>query len=164
MRTALISLLVLLAPAASAHELPVSSATVSLRDGLVTVDATLDMRRWLSSAGGGELNRMLAALKKQAAREVVITLGDKRVPLKVVGFPSADQVHAALQAASKPRKGKRHYHPALLPVRLEARKALRGGAALKVTFPKALGPVVVSFVQPRTRYLKPGQAASFKVR
>jgi hypothetical protein len=64
-------------------------------------------------------------------------------------------------AATLSAEGKEHGR--LVPVRIEASGAFHDPKAMSLAMPSALGPVLVTLVQPVTRYAAPGAPASFVV-
>jgi len=54
-------------------------------------------------------------------------------------------------------------HGARVRLALDAPDAVPGASELRLTLPPALGPVLVSFVQPASAYTAPGGSASFRV-
>lgn len=141
-----------------AHELSGSTATVVLRDGLVRVDANLDIRAWLSTQPRGELTAMLATARTQAAT-LVVRIDGRPMPMTLVKFPTAEQVHRVLQ--SPETKGHSH-GPRVVPVRWQATRSVPNAHAVSVQFPPAIGRVLVSFVEPRSQIAEPGAAVGFK--
>lgn len=161
MRAALfVALLGLLATGAAAHELSGSTATVSLRDGLITIDANLDIVTWLSSQPEGDLTAMVAAARAQA-QAIVVQVDGVAVALELLHFPTTRQVHAVLQ---RPAPADHRHAPKIVAVQWRALKAVPTAKSVTVRFPLALGPILVAFVEPRSQILGAGQAARFPTR
>lgn len=158
----LFSLLLATVPVSAglAHELSGSTATVVLRDGLVRVDANLDIRAWLSTQPTGELTAMLATARQQATA-LVVHVDGQPIAMTLVDFPTAQQVHGVLQSP----QAKGHVHMArVVPVRWRATQAVPNAQAVSVRFPTGVGSLLVSFVEPRSQVAEPGTTATFKSR
>lgn len=145
---------------APAHELPGSTATVVLRDGLVTVEANLDIKTWLRAQKARELTQMLASARSQAA-SLTVQLNGRVVPMTLTRFPTAARVHQILQRTSAKEKGHTHA-PKVVKVHWRAARATPAAKAVTVSFPKSIGPVLVSFVEPHSQVVPAGGAAHFK--
>lgn len=158
--------LALAAAPCHAHPLDIGTARVSLRDDHVEVLAELDLFT-LADAGPttlatepeGELTARVARLRQALEAGTVLEVDGRRA-LLVATCPSTGEVRAA--AATLSSQGKEHGE--LLRVRFEARDAFREPRRVALGLPPALGPVLVTFVQPASRYAAPGSVATFDVR
>jgi len=148
------------AAAAHAHELPGSTATVTLRDGLVTIDAHLDVDAWMRAQTARALPAMVASAKAQA-ESLTVRVDGQPVTMTLQRFPTADEVHRVLQ---RPGRADHGHHPKVVTVRWRATRAEPSATTVIVRFPEAVGPVLVSFVEPRSRVIAPGGAARFESR
>ncbi|PRP90964.1 hypothetical protein ENSA5_60390 [Enhygromyxa salina] len=146
--TALV-LVTLFARQAHAHELETNTARVSLRDGNLTIDLRAD-------AGSlPDPDALLAGTR--------LKLDGAEVALELRSFPSREQlVNAAAAVAIETDLGG-HAHARLLPVEYESASAGWSGQTLEIHFPAELGPVLVTFVQPKTQQLQAGATARFEV-
>ena len=81
------------------------------------------------------------------------------VPLELRGLLSPPELRAFAATLSAAQKD----HGELVRLRFEAPQAVRGAKSVSLSLPPALGPIVVSFVQPATRYARPGESAMFDV-
>lgn len=142
--------------AAAAHELPGSTATVVVRDGLVTIDANLDVETWMRAQPSGKLEVMVAAAKKEASAISVLVDGQK-MEMELLAFPTVEQVHAVLQ-----QKSDGHSHPKLVQVRWQAKRTAPRLVSVAVAFPTDIGPVLVTYLEPRSQLVQPGGTALFE--
>jgi hypothetical protein len=155
-----------------AHDLDVSTARITLRDGHVEVLAELDMLSLLSNPGdqGATLTALAAAPEAALAgrlaearealeRESSVESDAGAVPLVLRMFPTPAQVRATAAAASteSPR------HRPTLKLRLEATRPVRAAPSVSVRLPASAGPVLYTFAQPAVSLASPGAAASFVV-
>ncbi|MFT5429817.1 MAG: hypothetical protein ACI9OJ_000489 [Myxococcota bacterium] len=159
-RTILGLIVGLWAVGASAHQLPGSTATVVLRDGLVTIKANLEIEVWIRAQPAGDLTAMVAAAKKQATK-LTVRVDGKTVPMTLEQFPSVAAIHALLQ---QPKPKAHGHHPKVVAVQWRATRAVPDAAVVTVNFPRSVGRVLVSFVEPRSRVVAPGATANFKSR
>jgi len=144
--------------AADAHQLPGSTATVALRDGLVTVEGHLDIAAWMRAQTASHLPEMVASAKAQAAA-LTVRLDGEPVPMTLERFPSVDRIHAVLQ---RPAGDGEAHHPKVVRVQWRAVRAMPGASSVTVRLPEAVGHVLVSFVEPRSRLATPGGTARFE--
>lgn len=159
-------LVALLSTAAWAHTLTESTARVTLRDGHVDVLADVDLfllvgtdPTSLAVATEAELGALLAQLRQTLEDQTRLSVDGAPVTLVLHGLPSASQLRvvAAVLSASG------HQHGELVRVSFDAAAATPGAQRVSLSMPPALGPTLVSFIQPVARYTPPGAAASFKV-
>lgn len=150
----------------SAHDLHEGTARVTLRDDHLEVTADWDVLP-LTGATPTELavatDDALAEVHRRVRRvveeETRLEVDGARVALEVTAFPSAPELRA-LAATASAAGG---HHGEKVRLRLEVRRAVPGARHLTLTTPRAVGPVVASFVQPVTRYLRGGERAAFDV-
>jgi hypothetical protein len=155
---------------ASAHELAMTTARVSLRDNQLEVHVELDALAFVaniaavkSSALEGLDDAALAALvaRAEAALEAGAHLDADGAPigLQIREFPSPADLRAlAAKHAAAPEE-----HGALSRVELEGARPAAGAHRITLSLPPALGEALISFVQPTTRWTQPGVAAGFSV-
>ncbi|WP_052549550.1 hypothetical protein [Enhygromyxa salina] len=148
----LVTALLLFAPFgrhAHAHELETNTARVSLRDENLTI--------YLRADAGSlpDPDALLAGTRLQ--------LDGAEVALELRSFPSREQLVSAAAAVAIETDLGGHAHARLLPVELESASAGWSGQTLEIHFPAELGPVLVTFVQPKTQQLQAGVAARFDV-
>lgn len=148
---------VLWASSASAHELPGSTATVTLRDGLVTVEANLDIEALMRAQTTGELTAMTLAARKQAEL-LEVRLDGLPLPMKLTRFPNAAHIHQVLQRP----QGNAHNHPKIVQVNWQAQRVSPTASQVTIAFPPEFGQILVSFVEPRSQLVAPGVAARFR--
>lgn len=157
----------LLSTLADAHELPTSTARVSLRDLALEVSAEIDplpllaqiQKADLASLREEELVSLLARAKEVLETETRLLADGQRVDLMLTIGIEPSEVRSLLALSPEAR----HTHAHLVPIRWEAKEPLAAAKQLSLALPTALGPVLISFVQPQSRYAMPGSAASFSV-
>lgn len=88
-----------------------------------------------------------------------VQVDEVRVPLEIRIFPSPEEMRAV---AENPNATP-HEHGQLMTVRWEATERFANPQKVSLTFPKEIGPVLITFVQPTTRWTQPGSAAVFPV-
>jgi hypothetical protein len=156
---------------AAAHALDLTTARVSLRDGLVDVTCEVDVVAMVARAAGGgadatalatagddELARLVATARGALEAGAGLEVDSTSVPLVLRAFPTPTEVRfLAAHASASPSA-----HPAASAVRLEAARAVAGARAVRVVLPASLGRVLYTFVQPETRLANAGAAASFE--
>ena len=152
--------------AATAHDLEEGTARITLRDDHVDVVAEWDLflladatPTALATASDEALAAARARLQRTIEDGTQLRVDGAPVALHLTGWPSAAELRglaAALSAAGSS-------HGSRVRMRLEAAQAIPGAAHLTLAVPPRLGPVVVSFVQPATRYTRPGATADFTV-
>ena len=160
-------LLAMLAPAAAtAHALDVGTARVTLRDEHVEVLAEWDLfllveatPTVVATQSEADLAETHRKLRRAVERETTLKVDGQPRALELRGFPAPPELRA--MAATMSAGGQDH--GALVRLRLEAPDTVRDARTLTLTTPKGLGAVAVSFVQPATRYVASGEAATFTV-
>ena len=164
-----------------AHELDLTTATVSLRDSHVEVVVNLDVVRlvgqfigksapagapgsalgatMLAIAAESDLESYVARAREELQHGARLDVDGQSVALELRQFPAPPEVRGlAAQASAAPEQ-----HANYIPVRFEARPSFEGARSISVTLPKVLGAVLFSFVQPRTRLGMPGASSTFAV-
>lgn len=169
MRLVLVLALLLLLPlcsAARAHALDLSTARVTLRDDHIEVLAEIDLMLLLEAgptavaiSGEAELRGWLERARQVLEAKTQLTVDGTQVALTLGDLPTPPQVRAL--AATLSAAGRDHGE--LVRLRFAAPQAVPGARTLTLTLPAPLGPVLVSFVQPATRYAPPGMAVAFDV-
>ncbi len=134
---------------AQAHDLEGNTAQVSLRDGNLRIHLRI------------RADALPASKALQAG--TLVKIDGRTVPLKLRTYPNRDAVMRALASAAIEADLGAHAHPAYFRVDLESEEAGWVGNTLSVQFPRRLGPVLVSFVQPKTQLLSQGATAAFDV-
>jgi hypothetical protein len=162
-----VALGLLLAPAAAhAHALDVATARVSLRDEHLEVQAEWDLfllleldPTALATASESALSDAHRRMVQRLESETRALVDGRPAALKLTGSPSPPELRAL--AATLSAAGQTH--GTLVRLRLEAPERLSEARSIALVAPQALGQVAVTFVQPATRFVAPGQAAAFTV-
>jgi hypothetical protein len=157
----------LIAAVAGAHSLTESTARLTLRDGhfelsadvdlllLAEIDATA-MATASPSALGSEHARLRQVLESQTA----LVVDGLRIPLRLATFLEPMQLQVVAAALSAEGRS----HGGLVRIVFDSAMLAPTASTVTLTLPPALGPVLVSLVQPTTRYAPPGQSAAFVLR
>lgn len=156
----------LVGASAAAHPLEEGTARVSLRDDHVEVLVDWDVFRLVDAAptavatsDDAALMETHARLRRRVESETTLHVDGAQVSLRATGFPTPE----ALRAMAATLSASGQDHGARARMRLEAQRAVPGARRVGLSAPRALGPVVISFVQPATWYAQPGERASFDV-
>ncbi len=151
---------------ARAHSLDEGTARVTLRDEHVEVTTEWDLFLLVdrsptdvATARAETLAETYGRLRRAIEEGTTLRADGSRVPLELTGAPSAEELRAL--AATLSASGREH--GARVRLRLESRSPVRDVRRVTLSVPPALGPVVVTFVQPATWYTRPGATASFDV-
>jgi len=151
---------------AGAHALDVGTARVTLRDAHVDVIAEWDLfllvegtPTSVATASETELATTHAKLKHAIEAQTVLEVDARTAALALTGFPGPNELRAVAAALS----AEGNDHGALVRMRLEASRAFPSATTIALRTPLALGPVLVSFVQPASSLVAPGGVASFPV-
>ena len=162
----LATVLLLWGSVARAHALDLSTARVTLRDEHVEV--LLDLDPFLLAgadptdvaiASEDDLTACLLHARHVLESQTILKADGAPLGLVLRGFPAPPEFRA--MAAVRSAAQKEHGDPVRL--RMEASQTVAGARSLSLLLPAVLGPSVVSFVQPTTRYAAPGLATSFTV-
>jgi hypothetical protein len=151
---------------ARAHSLDEGTARITLRDEHVEVTAEWDIFLLVdrsptdvATARAETLNETHARLWRVIEEGTTLRADGARVALELTGGPSPQEFRAL--AATLSASGREHGERVRL--RLESRVPVRNARRVTLSVPPALGPVVVTFVQPASWYTRPGATASFDV-
>lgn len=152
---------------ADAHALDLTTARVSLRDAHAEVIIELDLLQLfsktpteLATLPDSELDAALQDVKKLIQTQTVLSCDSHGLPVVVTGFPGRDD----LRAMAATTAGSDKQHGPLVRIRLESPATLRQAETIGIRLPSAVGPGVVTFVQPTTHFVSTGQSVSFAVR
>lgn len=164
--TRAIALALSLTGSAVAHPLEEGTARITLRDGHVDVVAEWDLfalvaapPTTVATCDETTLGSLHDGLRHRIETETALRVDGTAVPLSLTGAPDRAEFRAL--AAQLSAAGQEH--GARVRLRLESARTVQGARRLSLRAPAALGPVVVSFVQPASRYLRPGSEADFEV-
>lgn len=154
------------AGSAQAHALDVGTARVTLRDAHVEVIAEWDLfllvegtPTTVATASESDLVTLHAKLEHAIEAQTVLEVDARTTPMALTGFPGPNELRGIAAALSAEGKD----HGALVRMRLEAPAAFPAATSVALRTPVALGPVLVSFVQPASSLVAPGGRASFPV-
>ena len=149
-----------------AHALDLGTARLTLRDDHVEILAEVDLFLLCDASPTAIAISTEPELGAQSARLVTavetgtkLTIDGGPVSLRVRAMPPPAELRA--MAATLSADGKEHGR--LVPIRIEALGAFHEPKSMSLVLPSALGPVLVTLVQPVTRYAAPGAPASFVV-
>lgn len=152
--------------AAQAHPLDESTARVTLRDAHLEVVIDCDLFLMVSStptevatSTDESLRETHARLRRELEAGASLRVDGALAPLSVTGFIEP----AELRAMAATLSASRETHGARARVRLESPRVYDSPRAVTLSGPASLGPLVVTFTQPSTRYAWPGRPASFDV-
>jgi len=143
----------------TAHALKETSAHITLRDGQVEIRLSTDINRWQTLLQEnkawlmGDIDQVMPAdlnpkqnqtfLKKLLQKKTNISINNKKVVLDVVSIPAlAEQQHG-------------HY----AEIVLSGKHTNTTVDQLNIQFPKSLGAVHASIVQPKYKMMTPGSRA-----
>lgn len=151
---------------AQAHPLDESTARVSLREAHLEVVVDCDVFLMVSpsptevaTASEGSLRATHARLRRELESGTSLRVDGALVPLTVTGFVEAPELRAMAATLSASAQT----HGARARIRLESSRVYDNPRSITLSGPAALGPLVVTFIQPATRYAWPGRPASFEV-
>lgn len=152
---------------AHAHTLSMNTARISLRDEHIELQAEIDPRVFASrldpqTSDFGKLDA--AALQAWVTRANEILA--KQTTLRVDGQPVDAELRLGIDSKLLDEQSRASAAPAhehLVPIRWEVREPFVAAKRIEVVFPAALGPVLVTFVQPATHWTAPGTTAGFSV-
>lgn len=150
-----------------AHELPAATARVSLRDMALEISADIDPLPLLahihpvdlSSLNEEQLASLLARSNQVLENETRLFADGQRINMTLTIPIDPSELRNLLSFSPEAR----HTHAKRIPIRWEAKDPLPSAQHLSLTLPAALGPVLISFVQPQSRYTAPGNTATFSV-
>lgn len=166
LRASLLAACLAVSAPSMAHPIEEGTARVTLRDDHLEVAADWDLfllvdgtPTAVATSTDEALATTYARLRREIEEGTSLRVDGASLPLSLTGFISAAELRA--MAATLSAAGQ--LHGERVRMRLEARRAVPGARVVTLSAPAALGPVVVSFVQPSTRYAWPGRPASFDV-
>lgn len=151
---------------ASAHTLSISTARVVLRQNHLEVQAEWDAFGLVAMSPTDVATLPEAALTSvhqrwldSLAAESKLEVDGRVLPVRVTSAPDRDELRA--MAADMSATGRDH--GLLVPLRLEGPLLPQRPRQVQWRSPAAVGPVLVSFVQPVTRLVTSGESAGFVV-
>ncbi len=154
------------ARAAVAHMTTEATARVSLRDGHFNVVADVDVLTLvraeptaLATGDDDALARTLAAAGQTLVDGTRLVVDGAALPLAVQTLPALPELRATAAWLSSQGQD----HGASLSFVLQATTVVTEPRAVALSLPLAVGPVIATFVQPETRYIRAGDAATFAV-
>lgn len=161
-------------PAAIAHELPGTTARITLRDGHVEVRLEVAPVQWLQRVSGGDAGdvRFLAqadpagldVLRQRARAELgeaaVLRVDGRAVRPTAVRFPGEPIVRETVVRALLQEAAGRPAPPGHVSVVLEARLEAAPGR-IDLALPPSMGPFQAELIAPRTTIAPAGGAAHF---
>jgi phosphatidylethanolamine-binding protein (PEBP) family uncharacterized protein len=149
-----------------AHELSTATARITLRDGHLEVLADVDLflladrgPTEVATASEPDLAALLARIRDVVVHQTRLVVDGSDLALALRGLPSAAELRAIAAALSASHRD----HGELVRLRLEARAARPVPQSIALSLPPGFGPVIVSLVQPTTRYVAAGAPAWFDV-
>ncbi len=149
-----------------AHALQANTAKVTLRDGHLDLVADIDLfalatqsSTQLATGSEAALRDQATELKNRLLREVTVQVDGVRIPLVLREFPTALEIRALAAELSS----KLSDHGTLVHITFESPTDANLAAKIAVQMPVALGPTLVSFVQPASHYANAGDTATFTV-
>ncbi len=169
------SLLLLLLCPAQAHELHEPTARVTLRSGHAEVRLRLDMLDAMGRIGEPGVPiahlpavdptgfaALAAKTRAQLAAETVLWVEGRRVPLALTAFPRTEALVELARQQAMQKLVDPHAHAPRWEVRLEVRLKARP-AEVALELPKALGPMMVTFVEPTITRATPGHPSRYRL-
>jgi hypothetical protein len=152
--------------AAEAHTLSISTTRVVLRDRHIEVQAEWDAFALVDATPTAVATMTDADLEAAHRRwltrlsaESRLTVDDHGLPVRVAAAPTRDELRAAAAQLSAAGQD----HGMLLRIRFDGPLLVGEPARVAWTSPPALGPVLVSFMQPAARLAAPGEQVAFAV-
>ncbi len=172
---AVLMMLALWASPARAHELPGTTATLTVRPGHLEVRISVALLPWLARLDGVTEAQVAAEVQEAPARlelrwararatlvrDVALVIDGHAVTPAAVRAPALDVVReVAARARVGAVLGDTHAHPERVVVVLEVRLEHRP-SALTARLPAAMGPAVIQLIEPAVRSVPPAQDARF---
>lgn len=155
-----------------AHPLHLNTAQLTLRDAHLEVLLHVELMPLLARlapepasadplvlAAGSESQLMEASdrVTKLLSTGVRLSVDGQPIPLELRSFPTPAELRALAGVSAL------NGHGELTGIHLEATQLTPEAQAVALTLPEALGPVLISFVQPSSQYTTPGATARFPV-
>ncbi|MFO0560383.1 MAG: hypothetical protein U0269_20370 [Polyangiales bacterium] len=160
------SALSLASASAAAHPSEEGTARITLRDEHIEVVVEWDLFLLVersptdvATSSADALAREHQALVRRIEAQTRLFVDETPVPLALRGAPGPDELRAIAAQLSADSLT----HGARVRMRLEARGAHPSAHRVSFVAPSALGPVIVSFVQPASRYALAGTRSTFDV-
>jgi hypothetical protein len=157
----------LVASVAAAHALTESTARLSLRDGHFELSADVDLMLLadldataVATASTSDLVAAHARLRQALESQTALVVDGVKIPLRLTAFPEPTQLQVVAAALSAEGRS----HGGMVRIVFDSETLAPAASAVALSLSPALGPVVVSLVQPTTRYAPPGQPAVFALR
>ncbi|HYX36570.1 MAG TPA: hypothetical protein VE954_25965 [Oligoflexus sp.] len=148
---------------ALAHEAEEASVGLTLRDKAVEVRLNIDVDSWVEGITGlplpmehPEALEPMLLIARNNLQQMVLTVGGKKVDLVLVQFPAAEElIHEAED----------HGHSGHMrsTVILKGTLTTPAQGEVALSAPKEMGPVIMSFYQPKTLWVPAASKAHFKV-
>lgn len=162
MTAVMMGVMTLVAALATAHPLEENTARITLRDGNLEVRLDVDLDGWIralrtapeSNASSQAPTEAQRRLEQHLIEQTHVLVDDAPVLFTKLRVQPLDQT-AHPQAS-------RHPGPTATFL-LEAACPVARPATVQITLPATLGPTVVNFVQPTTRWTAPGATNTFAV-
>jgi hypothetical protein len=174
----LVAAALLLSPMTHAHELPITTGTVTLRDGHLRVDLHADVLSWLQRLDDGAhdvpverltlvdpeaLTTLITEAKRQLVDELRISADGANVTPERVQFPAKNLIDDAAQKRIMARIVDPKASGPHLALVIEAR-LLGRPSSITVRLPPSLGESVLSVVEPVSHTLAAGEAMTYERR
>lgn len=147
-----------------AHEAEEASVGISLRDKAIELRVNVDLAEWIETVTGlrPRLDRAeglepLLLIAYNNLREAKLSADGENLPLTITHFPDVAEVLA------QPQRGEHEGH-LRFTIWMSAVLANGGAKDIRLSMPKELGPVIMSFSQPVTRWIPKGSTGSFSIR
>jgi hypothetical protein len=151
---------------ATAHELHANTARITLRDGHLDIAAEVDLfaltnqsATQIATASELDLASYITALKSRLQREMVLVVDGVTVPLLLRGFPGSSEMRGLAAELSSINTE----HGMLVRLEFESPTDANQAQMIALQLPAALGPTLMSFVQPASSYATAGAMSSFMV-
>lgn len=163
-------------PSAHAHSLEVTTARITLRDGHVAVTAQLDVLELMQTTRAtDDVPLGLLAVVDPAAfdtlakdtwsavqRDTTLVVDGAPVVPADWSFPDIEDLRAEAQRAFMAQAVDEHVHPRFSSLSFEAPLS-RPPSRIEVALPHAVGPVLMSFVQPVSQLAEAGASVGIHV-
>lgn len=164
---------------AHAHDYHGSSASVSLRDGNVSIVVHTDLVDLLSRSNdfadrlklgrlpASELEQAIGRTQDEITNGQWLFLNGQPMKLKIRHFPDSTEIATAatkafIRTQLEGDKGGSHAHPTTSIIKLEAEKHQIDVSDVVVKFPESWGDLLITFTEPHTQLLQAGHEVSLK--
>ncbi|MCB9744402.1 MAG: hypothetical protein H6741_21865 [Alphaproteobacteria bacterium] len=154
------------------HELRETTARVELRGDHVTVSVNVDVGGWLSALSQDPRPLGVIAITDTAALEGILSaadqelsethlrVGEAELPLRVLDALDVEETRRAIIRNTHESMTGPHAHLPRAQLTLEGRLPPEA-ESLSLQLPASMGPVVLSFSEPRSATARAGEAAEF---